>query len=396
MCAVSVEVCRTIFTDDAVSDETISCVFPNSVHLLCAFHIIDLNVYKVAKKCHYRHADQLRSMLWNKVAHGRTIRDVDLAVRALEDLRLPRPLAASLRYWFGKVQQWAGPYIRNHFTLTFNGNTMGEVSFSAVMKWVSTPDHFEQLFFDLQERERTVTLIRQKQADDELMSISGSPSDPREIREARKHFSTHSVRLFQEQLEAVSCYNLLEIAVHSQLEARRFQVFVPQQKSVPREVATAASNGMLCCDCNLYVTAGITCSHMLVVLKYLGLALYHPSFFHRCWTRAVQIDFDCSHTGYDPSALVACASSCTTGLGEEEPGHVDFLPNEDDDENTVSDAFQDTVTAESQVPIQLSTSLVEDSPSKNPPVHCRYKSTAQKSKPSYAKLMKTCEDVCRC
>ena len=117
MCVFSIEVCQKIFTDDAVSNETISCVFPNSVRLLCAFHIIDLNVNKVAKKCHYRHADQLRSMLWNKVAHGRTIRDVDLAVRALEDLRLPRPLAASLRYWFGKVQQWAGPYIRNHFTL---------------------------------------------------------------------------------------------------------------------------------------------------------------------------------------------------------------------------------------------------------------------------------------
>ena len=58
MFAVSVEVCRTIFTDDAVSDETISCVFPNSVHLLCAFHIIDLNVYKVAKKCKYRHAEE--------------------------------------------------------------------------------------------------------------------------------------------------------------------------------------------------------------------------------------------------------------------------------------------------------------------------------------------------
>ena len=82
---------------------------------------------------------------------------------------------------------------------------MGEVSFSAVMKWVTVPDHFEQLFFDLQERERTLTLMRQKQADDELMSIAGPPTDRAEIKEARKHVSSYAVRLFEAQLYAVEC-----------------------------------------------------------------------------------------------------------------------------------------------------------------------------------------------
>ena len=147
MCPQCLQVCRTIFTDDAVSDDTIHSVFTNVAHLLCAFHIIDLNIYKVAKKCRYAHAERLRTMLWLKVAQARTVRDTEQAMRALEHLRVPKQLALSLRYWFGKVSQWAGPYIKNHFTLNFNGNTMGEVSFAAVMKWVSTPDQFEQLFF---------------------------------------------------------------------------------------------------------------------------------------------------------------------------------------------------------------------------------------------------------
>ena len=83
---------------------------------------------------------------------------------------------------------------------------MAEVSFAAVMKWVSTPDHFEQLFFDLQERERAMTLVHQKHADDELMSIPGLPNDCLDVKEARKHFSSHGVRLFEQQVYVVPCY----------------------------------------------------------------------------------------------------------------------------------------------------------------------------------------------
>ena len=101
----------------------------------------------MANQCKYAHAERLRTILWSKVAHARCVTDLQQTVRALEDLRVPKPVAASLRYWFGKIEQWAGPYVRKHITLVFNGNTMGEVSFSAVMKWVIVPDHFEQLFF---------------------------------------------------------------------------------------------------------------------------------------------------------------------------------------------------------------------------------------------------------
>ena len=123
-------------------------------------------------------------MLWLKVAQARTVWDTEQAMRALEDLRVPKQFALSLCYWFGRVSQWAAPYIKKHFTLNFNGNTMGEVSFAAVMKWVSTPEQFEELFFDLQERERTLSLVRQAQADDELLSISGPPNEPPELRQA--------------------------------------------------------------------------------------------------------------------------------------------------------------------------------------------------------------------
>ena len=211
MCPETAHVCKTIFTDDGITTDTIHAVFPNIAHLLCAFHIIDLNITKVANKCRYAHAEHLRSTLWNNVAHARTVMDVEQTLRALKNLRLPKSLAVSLQKWFGKVEQWAGPYIRKHFTLNFNGNTMGEVSFSAVMKWVTVSDHSEQLFFDLQERERTLTLMRQKQADDELMSIAGPPTDRAEIKEARKHVSSYAVRLFEAQLYAVECYNLLPI-----------------------------------------------------------------------------------------------------------------------------------------------------------------------------------------
>ena len=84
MCPETAHVCKTIFTDDGITTDTIHAVFPNIAHLLCAFHIIDLNITKVANKCRYAHAEHLRSTLWNNVAHARTVMDVEQTLRALE------------------------------------------------------------------------------------------------------------------------------------------------------------------------------------------------------------------------------------------------------------------------------------------------------------------------
>ena len=119
MCPESARVCKTMFTDDVISSETVQAAFPKATHLLCTFLIIDLNITKVANKCKYAHAERLQTILWSKVAHAICVTDLQQTVRVLEDLRVPKPVAASLRYWFGKIEQWGGPYIRNHFTLNF-------------------------------------------------------------------------------------------------------------------------------------------------------------------------------------------------------------------------------------------------------------------------------------
>ena len=406
MCPESVHVCKTMFTDDAISTETVQAAVPKATHLLCAFHIIDLNITKMANKCKYAHAERLRTILWSKVAHARCVTDLQQTVRALEDLRVPKPVAASLRYWFGKIEQWGGPYIRNHFTLNFNGNTMGEVSFSAVMKWVTTPDHFEQLFFDLQERERTVALVRQKQADDELMSIVGLPSDRPEIKQARNFFSSHAVRLFEAQLYAVECYNLLEIAVQSPAENRRFQIFIPNQKSVPRQVAVAGQGAILFCDCLMYSTCGITCAHCLVVFKFLNCGLFDRSFFHPRWARVTQVEFDTSITAYKPTiSHPTIAGECPEQNlpGSPDLDFPDFLDEGADTHDTMiannidaQQQHQDPDIQAEVIPSQLVLPLIDNSPSKHPPKHNRYTPRKTSSmQPSYASLMKTCEEVCR-
>ena len=88
-----------MFTDDAISTETVQAAVPKATHLLCAFHIIDLNITKVANKCKYAHAERLQTILWSKVAHARCVTDLQQTVRVLEDLRVPKPVAASLQYF---------------------------------------------------------------------------------------------------------------------------------------------------------------------------------------------------------------------------------------------------------------------------------------------------------
>ena len=73
-----------------------------------------------------------------------------------------------------------------------------------------------------------------------------------------------------------------------------------------------------------------------------------------------------------------------------------FLPEENAGQSLGVDVPETTASAEVNVPTQLSTSIIEESPSKNPPAHGRYQSRPVKDKPSYVNLMKRCEDVCRC
>ena len=61
---------ETISTVDGVSDAPVSMFLLNAVHNICAFHVINFDIFKCFKANHYDLVEQLWHFLWYKVVHG--------------------------------------------------------------------------------------------------------------------------------------------------------------------------------------------------------------------------------------------------------------------------------------------------------------------------------------
>ena len=138
-----VKICGTLFTNDGLSEHVVGFYFPSTTHLICCFHVIDLDIFIVAKKVKYVHTEELRRNLWSKVIYCRTREAGDLYMRGLLERPMPIALKQRLQYWYSKFHKWG--YIRHTFTAGFKGNTMGEVPFVAVWHWLTQVDDFRLL-----------------------------------------------------------------------------------------------------------------------------------------------------------------------------------------------------------------------------------------------------------
>ena len=77
---------------------------------------------------------------------------------------------------------------------------MGEVSFAAVLRWVTRVDDFTKLFADTCERERVLHLQRSEECALSYLNWRASPSDHFAVRAARAHISDYGCQFFAKQL----------------------------------------------------------------------------------------------------------------------------------------------------------------------------------------------------
>ena len=80
---------------------------------------------------------------------------------------------------------------------------MGEVSFSAVLRWVTRVDDFTKLLFDTVDRERVLHLQRNEECALTFLNWRAKPADHPAVRAARGYFSDHACHLFAKQLRLV-------------------------------------------------------------------------------------------------------------------------------------------------------------------------------------------------
>ena len=84
----------------------------------------------------------------------------------------------------------------SHCGHRFAGNTMGEVSFPAVLHWVTRVDDFTKLLLDTCERERVLHLQRNEESALTFLNWRKRPSDHYSVSEARSHISDYGCHLF--------------------------------------------------------------------------------------------------------------------------------------------------------------------------------------------------------
>ena len=226
----------TVFSDDACPELIVAQQLPGSTHLLCAWHIIDLDIYNCGKECDYFGIDDLRKQLWGKVMCGRSVDAVRIWFLELFESSIPELLKQRMRYWFSKINRWGGPHIRRVFTanfkgglimlkfvgkcsypvhieqtmclcasvFVFSGNSMGEVSFAAVLRWVTRVDDFTKLLCDTLERERVLHIKRNEEFAFTFLNWRANKLDHFAVVAARASISDYGCHLFAKQLRLVS------------------------------------------------------------------------------------------------------------------------------------------------------------------------------------------------
>ena len=81
---------------------------------------------------------------------------------------------------------------------------MGEVSFAAVLRWVTRIDDFTRLLTDTTERERVLHLQRSEECSLTFLNWRSSRNDHYAVVAARAVISDHGCYLFAKQLRLVS------------------------------------------------------------------------------------------------------------------------------------------------------------------------------------------------
>ena len=177
--------------------------------------------------------DTLRGELWSKVMLGRSTQAVQAWFSSLLASSIPELLKQRPRYWDGKIDRWGGPYIKRVFTAGFKGicfylyfctaavlhatstklnmrllpplgNSMGEVSFAAVLRWVTRVDDFTRLLVDTCEHERVIHLQRNEEAALAFLNWRAHTTDHFAVVSARQVNSDYACFLFSKQLRLVS------------------------------------------------------------------------------------------------------------------------------------------------------------------------------------------------
>ena len=285
-----VKICETLFTDDGLSEHVVGFYFPSTTHLICCFHVIDLDIFIVAKKVKYVHTEELRRNLWSKVIYCRTREAGDLYMRGLLERPMPIALKQRLQYWYSKFHKWG--YIRHTFTAGFKGNTMGEVPFAAIRHWLTRVDDFRLLLEDLMERERTIHLARNLAASHSFMKWYAKPTDTKEVQLARDIFSDHCCKLYNKQLSLMPQYSISR--TDDEGDSHVWVVRLENSDaSAPlmRRVVWPSGNEFPGCDDGYHTCSGIPCAcvHILVLFRFLGKPLFHASYFHPHWARQTSV-----------------------------------------------------------------------------------------------------------
>ena len=96
---------------------------------------------------------------------------------------------------------------------------MGEVSFAAVLRWVTRIDDFTRLLTDTTERERVLHLQRSEECSLTFLNWRSSRNDHYAVVAARAVISDHGCYLFAKQLRLVSPPPLRQFSPTKQLFA---------------------------------------------------------------------------------------------------------------------------------------------------------------------------------
>lgn len=196
---------KIVFTDALVQSSDITDVFPNVVHLVCAWHFYTIDVPKALRSNHDYEA--MRKLIMDEMVYSTTKTQFE---QAWEKFRAQFSQSAIhfLSHWVAIHEQWAGYAKLKLFTLGKEGNTTAEQT-NSVFTRMTQNDAFDMVELFEMLLQKDLTDMERRKADVlkgqvRLRTLANEDSVP--VRECRSAFSDYATDLFAQELKAADDY----------------------------------------------------------------------------------------------------------------------------------------------------------------------------------------------
>ncbi|XP_025703648.1 protein FAR1-RELATED SEQUENCE 5-like [Arachis hypogaea] len=275
-----------VVTDgDHATREAILEVFPRIPHRLCARHL-HRNAVQNIKNKHFW--DDFNILLYGQCT-------VQIFEERWSEIISKYGLAENewVQGIYNDKMKWATTYLREHFFGRIRATSQCEEIHSLLKNYVDSKTSLLEFMHKCSEVLRHYQNNHLTANFETFYKFSVLTTCLESFeKQAAELYTRNIFKLVKDEIEAAGALNVTECPNSGDIVEYNTSEYFNQQWQF--KVAYNKDNDLFACECRLFETRGLPCSHIFGVLKYHNTKCVPSSLILKRWTRDAKIDFICS------------------------------------------------------------------------------------------------------